>query len=92
VARLGGDEFIVLLTDLVHAGDAEEVARKILAAMRPTFDLAGHPATLGAAIGIAEFPGAATDADALIKQADAAMYQAKRAGSGYARWAEIALA
>jgi diguanylate cyclase (GGDEF)-like protein len=89
VARLGGDEFIVLLSEVAAPDDGADVARKILEAMRPPFDLAGHPATLGAAIGIAEYPGPGEDADTLIKQADAAMYQAKQTKSGYCHWRDV---
>jgi len=57
VARLGGDEFVVLLADLApdaqHAGDAEEVAQKLLAAISAPVDAEGRPLSVTPSIGIA---------------------------------------
>ena len=85
VARVGGDEFTVILPDVVQAQDAETVARKIVAALTAPIRLErqGRSVEIGTSIGIALYPTDAEDADALVSAADAAMYSAKQAGSGY---------
>jgi diguanylate cyclase (GGDEF)-like protein/PAS domain S-box-containing protein len=85
VARVGGDEFTVILPDIVHAEDAETVARKIVAAFRTPVQLKrrGCHVQTAISVGIALFPSDARDSDALVSAADAAMYRAKQAGSGY---------
>jgi diguanylate cyclase (GGDEF)-like protein/PAS domain S-box-containing protein len=80
VCRHGGDEFVVLLTEISTAADAENVARKILAAIATPIDLEGRHVKMSASIGVALFPDHGDEADALIKQADLAMYQAKQMG------------
>jgi diguanylate cyclase (GGDEF)-like protein len=87
VARLGGDEFAVLLDPAPDTVGIVKVAEKILHALREPFDIQGISLRLTASIGIAEFPGDATDYDELIQHADIAMYQAKVAGDRYAFYA-----
>jgi diguanylate cyclase (GGDEF)-like protein/PAS domain S-box-containing protein len=82
VARVGGDEFIVILRDVTRREDAEDLARKIVAALATPFHL-GTPTQsvdIGTSIGIAVYPADAQSADGLVKAADAAMYRAKQAG------------
>jgi diguanylate cyclase (GGDEF)-like protein/PAS domain S-box-containing protein len=85
VARVGGDEFLVILPDIARREEAETVARKIVAAISMPYQLDGQerPVDVGASIGIAIFPADASDADALIKAADSAMYGAKQLGGSY---------
>ncbi len=83
VARLHGDEFAVLLPG-DDAAAAAGVARKLLRALEPPYLLHGRPERVGATIGIAVHPAHGSDADALLWQADAAMYSAKRARGGHA--------
>lgn len=80
VARLGGDEFVVLLTDLPDADQPATVADKILAAIGKPFTLDTHEFKVTASIGISVFPQDGSDGAALTKNADIAMYQAKREG------------
>ncbi len=80
VARLGGDEFVVLLTSLLHEQDAEEVADRIIERIRQPFLLQGQQVHSGASIGIAYFSPHHSQAEALLRDADAAMYQAKSMG------------
>lgn len=80
VARLGGDEFAVLLTHLQHAEEAELVAGKIVESLSRPFEITGRVINCGASVGIALFPDDADDADALLRLADVALYQAKRLG------------
>ena len=85
VARVGGDEFTVILPGITRREEAETVARKIIAALVAPFQLDSQTQSvdIGTSIGIALYPSDAQDADALIKAADAAMYGAKQARSGY---------
>jgi diguanylate cyclase (GGDEF)-like protein/PAS domain S-box-containing protein len=78
-ARLGGDEFAVLLEDLPAQIEADQVATRVLAALHEPFQLSGHDVVLGASIGIA-FATTATTCDQLLRNADLAMYTAKRRG------------
>lgn len=80
LARMGGDEFTALLDSLDHPEDAARVAEKLieLVSVRHTID--GLEFTLGASIGIACFPECGQSVDGLLRAADMAMYEAKRAG------------
>ncbi len=80
VCRQGGDEFVVLLPGLEGAEPACNVARKILASCDAPFDLAGHPVQIGLSGGIALYPEHGDTFAALSRQADSAMYAAKRGG------------
>ncbi len=80
VSRLGGDEFTILLTDLAHPEDAAVVARRIIAAIPQPLTLQGHELYVTTSIGISVFPHDGEDAYALLKNADAAMYDAKNKG------------
>jgi diguanylate cyclase (GGDEF)-like protein len=80
VARLGGDEFVVLLTSLLQDTDAEDIAERIIDRVRQPFLLQGQQVQSGASIGIAQFQSDHTKAEALLRDADAAMYQAKSMG------------
>ena len=80
-ARLGGDEFAVLLAG---AADPVPVAERILAALRSHFQLGGHDVFISVSIGIAS---GREEAETLLRNADVAMYHAKRAGADrYARF------
>ena len=80
VARLGGDEFIVLLVNVARAQDASTVAGNILQGLIRPFSLREEQVSIAPSIGISIFPGDGTSAEALVKNADAAMYSAKRYG------------
>jgi diguanylate cyclase (GGDEF)-like protein/PAS domain S-box-containing protein len=82
VARVGGDEFVVLLPFVQAGSDAAGVARELIRALDQPFHLDGHELRLGASIGIAVFPEHGAEGDALVRNADAAMYAAKQAGRG----------
>jgi diguanylate cyclase (GGDEF)-like protein len=81
VARLGGDEFGVVLVD-AGAGAARTAAARLRAALAQSFSLAGISVHVGASIGIAIHPDHAQDAGTLLRHADVAMYEAKRARTG----------
>ncbi|MEO5340714.1 MAG: EAL domain-containing protein [Magnetococcus sp. MYC-9] len=80
LARLGGDEFTVILPWLTHAFYIEYVARRILEELNKPFFLPQGEASISGSLGITFFPNDASDMEQLIKNADAAMYQAKTAG------------
>lgn len=80
VSRLGGDEFTVIIEDALLPEDAINVAQRVLHAMTQPFLVAGHAISTSVSIGIALFPQDGADATALLRNADAAMYKAKRAG------------
>jgi diguanylate cyclase (GGDEF)-like protein/PAS domain S-box-containing protein len=82
-ARFGGDEFVVLLEDLADTDTAVEVAERILEDLRQPLVLAGKELSLRGSIGISILDaGSTAGADELIRDADAAMYIAKRDGKG----------
>ncbi|MFJ3047894.1 EAL domain-containing protein [Herbaspirillum chlorophenolicum] len=80
LARVGGDEFIVLVDDFDDPLQLGEIAQKLLTEARKPFIIDGQEATLSASIGIATYPGDGNNAQALIKNADIAMYRAKHHG------------
>ena len=82
LGRLGGDEFIVALRDLEAGSEAEAFAEKMLSAISPPMRYKTHDLYLGASIGISLYPGDGKDLSTLMRNADTAMYEAKRKG-GY---------
>jgi len=87
VARYGGDEFVVLLTDVRDPDATAVLADKIIAKLSEPYRVNELEVVIGASIGVAFLPDDAEDMDALIAQADAAMYDAKRAGRNCCRFA-----
>ncbi len=83
VARLGGDEFAILVK---HGGetDCAETARAIIDALEEPILFEGQPLDVGTSIGIAHYPEHGHDAQTLVRNADIAMYAAKRNRSGFA--------
>jgi diguanylate cyclase len=82
VARLGGDEFAILLEDLEDASEATRTARRILEVLREPVDVRGRAVTLRGSVGIALSDDPEGDVDSLIRDADVAMYTAKKRGGG----------
>jgi diguanylate cyclase (GGDEF)-like protein len=78
VARLGGDEFAIILEDISEAEDAARVAQDMQRRLSEPVLLSGDEVPAAASIGIALWPG--SGGDRLLKDADAAMYRAKRQG------------
>ncbi len=79
IARLGGDEFAVLLEDIESVGDAVRAAQRIAGELRTPFDLQGRELTVTSSIGIALSDPAYERTEDLLRDADVAMYQAKKA-------------
>ncbi|GHD13678.1 hypothetical protein GCM10007052_16350 [Halioglobus japonicus] len=80
IARLGGDEFTVVLSDVKDSAHIEKVAKRILNTLSEPIALQSHNPVVTPSIGIAVFPQDGQDPDALIRNADTAMYVAKAAG------------
>ncbi|HSC95101.1 MAG TPA: EAL domain-containing protein [Burkholderiales bacterium] len=82
VMRLGGDEFAVVLTELRSSTDAAVVARHVISALAPPFELPEGTAHISGSVGIALFPQDGRTTEELVKHADLAMYHAKQQGTG----------
>ena len=80
VSRQGGDEFIIILSKIRNSSVPAHIAGKILAAMEPPFVAEGQELRTSVSIGIALFPEDGQDTTSLIKNADAALYHAKKLG------------
>jgi diguanylate cyclase (GGDEF)-like protein/PAS domain S-box-containing protein len=79
-ARQGGDEFVICLPTLREGQHAIAIAEKLLETLRQPFPIAGNELHVRGSLGISLYPGDGTDADALMRAADAAMYHAKEKG------------
>ncbi len=82
VARFGGDEFAVLVESGVMPEAAQVVAKRIIAALAPTFRILASDFSMKVSIGIAVAEGPHVTPDDLLRDADLAMYVAKRNGKG----------
>jgi len=78
VARLGGDEFAVLIDGETSSEDADVLAARLAEAFAAPFWVEGHSLSVGGSIGRAVYPHDGTDAESLLRVADAAMFDAKR--------------
>ena len=82
IARLGGDEFIVVLPGIRTPADAEAVARRLIAELQQPLKLAANTLVITPSIGISLYPENGADVDTLLRNADLAMYFAKRKAPG----------
>jgi diguanylate cyclase (GGDEF)-like protein len=82
VSRIGGDEFVIFLVDAPE-GEAARVARDVTIRMREPIQTPCVRASVGASIGVARYPISASNAGELLRNADTAMYHAKRAGGSH---------
>ncbi|WP_051938110.1 GGDEF domain-containing response regulator [Ferriphaselus sp. R-1] len=80
VARIGGDEFVILLSSLRDLNEVEPAVDRILQAVALPFNVQSLELTVSASIGLTIFPLDEADGDALLRHADAAMYEAKQRG------------
>ena len=88
VARLGGDEFVIALWHLDGPDDATTTAVRAIEAVSQPYDIEGHIVSITTSAGIAIYPVHGEDADTLMKCADVALYEAKRAGKNAYRVSE----
>jgi diguanylate cyclase (GGDEF)-like protein len=91
VARIGGDEFVVVMSNLASPEVVEQLSENILAALRLDFQIEDATLRVTSSIGIAVYPNSGESADALMKNADAAMYEAKQSGRNTYRFFEPAM-
>ena len=82
-ARLGGDEFGILLPTIARRSAARDIAATLVKAFSQPFAIQGRELSVGSSMGLALYPLDGQDLHELLRQADAAMYEAKRAGTGY---------
>jgi diguanylate cyclase (GGDEF)-like protein len=86
VIRIGGDKFAVLMPGLRTPGTAMTIARQLREVLRRPVTVAGLTVEVDASVGAAVAPDHGTDLTSLLRSADVAMYDAKRAGSGVAAY------
>lgn len=80
VGRLGGDEFAILLPQLQHSREAEQIATRMLATLREPFSFYDRTFEISASIGISYYPVHGTSSETLLHHSDVALYSAKRKG------------
>jgi diguanylate cyclase (GGDEF)-like protein len=85
IARLGGDEFMIVLTGLRDAMHAEQAAEKLLTEHTAPYWQASYDLVVTSSIGIAKYPEHGNDVQSLLKNAEAAMYEAKSSGRNQLR-------
>ncbi|UWE17347.1 putative bifunctional diguanylate cyclase/phosphodiesterase [Herbaspirillum huttiense] len=91
VARIGGDEFVVVMSNLSTPEVVEQLSENILAELRLDFQIEDATLRVTSSIGIAVYPNSGESVDALMKNADAAMYEAKQSGRNTYRFFEPAM-
>ncbi|MFZ4650979.1 MAG: putative bifunctional diguanylate cyclase/phosphodiesterase [Rubrivivax sp.] len=82
VFRMGGDEFTAILPTIEGPDCAASAARRIISGLSTPFKIYGHEVCIGASVGIAVFPADGSSVDALVRNADAAMYSRKQTERG----------
>jgi diguanylate cyclase (GGDEF)-like protein len=91
ISRFGGDEFLIALSSIQSIEELALVAKRVLEAMARPFDLMGNEVVVTASIGIAVAPGDGEDVDSLIRNADAAMYEAKSQRRGTFKFYKLSM-
>ena len=86
LARVGGDEFVLIQNGLQGPSGAAIMAKKLLNVLADAFEVQGNRLHIGASVGITLFPVDAADPDALLRNADMALYRAKHEGRGKYRF------
>ena len=92
VARFGGDEFVVLQTPAVSAGEASDLASRIIEVLSASYEIDGHEIVIGASVGIAMAPSDGVQPAQLLRNADMALYRAKSHGKRTWRFFEAPMA
>jgi len=84
VARVGGDEFVIAFWELTHTDDVAKLVAKVIEAVAQPYSIQGRIVRLTASAGVSIYPSHGENAESLMKNADVALYAAKRAGkNGY---------
>jgi diguanylate cyclase (GGDEF)-like protein len=84
LGRQEDDQFFVLLEELASRDSIEPIVRKLMRMLAQPFEIEGATIAITASIGIAVYPDDGETAEALINNADAAMYEARESASRYA--------
>ncbi|HSJ79850.1 MAG TPA: diguanylate cyclase, partial [Thiobacillus sp.] len=80
VARIGGDEFVIGLWELSHVDAVATLASKVILAVSQPYRIQGHDVRITASVGVGIYPLHGEAVETLMKRADLALYEAKRAG------------
>jgi len=80
VARMGGDEFVIGLWELSHADDVATLVSKVIQAVSQPYRIQGRDVRITASVGVGIYPLHGEEVESLMKSADLALYEAKRAG------------
>lgn len=88
LSRTAGDEFFAVLPDIERVEDAARIAERIVSAVAHPLEIAGRTLVVTAGIGASVYPNDGREADQLMRNAEAAMYRAKREGRGAVAFAE----
>lgn len=91
LARIGGDEFTIIITDIDDKKSIGKIATKILLSVQEMCKLHGHEFNISASIGISLYPDDGEEISLLVKQADMAMYKAKKEGKNGFRFFDISM-
>jgi predicted signal transduction protein with EAL and GGDEF domain len=91
VARLGGDEFAIIQRGMEQPDESGALASRLIDLVSAPYDVDGHQIVVGLSVGISIAPTDGSDADALIKAADMALYRAKEEGRGTFRYFELGM-
>jgi len=84
VARVGGDEFVIALWELSHGDEVAMLASKLIQAVSQPYSIQGRGVNITVSVGVSIYPTHGEEVEALMKSADLALYEAKRAGkNGY---------
>ena len=91
IARIGGDEFTFIINDIDDIAAIDTIAEKVLSIVQEPYALHGNTFNVSASIGISLFPDNAEDMNLLVKQADIAMYKAKKDGKNRFKYYDISM-
>jgi diguanylate cyclase (GGDEF)-like protein len=88
IARMGGDEFAILQVGLAQPADAGSLARRVIDSISRPYEIDGQQVIIGTSVGISIGPGDGQNPEALMRNADLALYRAKEDGRGAFRFFE----
>lgn len=89
VARLGGDEFVIIAGGITDRSVVRRICEQVLQSLAKPYRLKEQTAYVSASVGVAFYPGDASDAERLMRHADLAMYAAKDAGRSQFRFYDV---
>ena len=89
VARMGGDEFVIGLWELSHADDVAQLVSKVIQAVSQPYRILDRDVRITASVGVSIYPLHGEEGETLMKRADQALYEAKRAGKNDYRIAAL---